>query len=456
MDKNLPDLAGLRSRVRLSAVSDAPLPVIGSRASGARIMVSGHRVRERRDAQLPRSAAHGLPGLLPPSLGRAAEPAQEEGHGFDAWEDSQRLVRSRRTDDNEAREADLVQTLLPSMIDGFILSAGVGISSAAARVVEGWRTKMSGAHFSCLTCGVQCKAVKSTATVLLVDIIGHANVEWPNVQCPPCGGISPASPASLSVFPGSPNRPEVVYTFDLLRFTKHVYLGGPTSMNHWTSSLHAFHRESGCFDGNYHATWQNLGWAFDSWLRLEDGVELQLREKGMPKPPRCAACAARGTLHMDACFGLSRFRAAAKSSGFRIESNRADDLFVPQDMLMTCLRQSKAISCRSNKCAKFAASYGTPLLASKHKDFTALFGACCGCGQVLAMTPVMTPGEAYGHPHAILKYVLSPAGGGMVVGQPGAPVPDVRNVLDGKESPILQAVCYDIACRFLSHWVACV
>jgi hypothetical protein len=123
---------------------------------------------------------------------------------------------------------------------------------------------------------------------------------------------------------------------------------------------------------------------------------------------------------------------------------------------MTCLRRSKAISCRSNKCSQFAASYGTPLLASKHKDFTALFGACCGCGQVLAMTPVVTPGEAYGHPHAILEYVLSLAGGGMVVGQPNASAPDVRDVLDGKESPILQAACYDIACMFLSHWVACV
>jgi len=138
MDKNQQtDLAGQRGRVRLAAASDAVLPTIDAKANCFKTVVPEFRATVPRTTLLPRPAAPGLPGLqLQPPHGRAAAPAEEEGGGF-VWEDSRRRVRSRRFDDNEAREANFVQTLLPSMIDGYILSAGDGSSSAAACVLEG-------------------------------------------------------------------------------------------------------------------------------------------------------------------------------------------------------------------------------------------------------------------------------------------------------------------------------
>jgi hypothetical protein len=68
------------------------------------------------------------------------------------------------------------------------------------------------------------------------------------------------------------------------------------------------------------------------------------------------------------------------------------------------------------------------------------------------LTPIITPGEAWGHMCAVVCYLIV---SGFVVQPAGTPLPDVRAVLDGTAKPRLEAAYYDIACSFEAHWKRC-
>jgi len=366
--------------------------------------------------------------------------------------------RPSREEDNKRRR-DAWERLLPGLVSGYVGSVGSAQQLTASQQLEQWW----GQHVRCClsfcgSCGAQSKVVVADGgpAVLLVSHDAHVKVIWPTVVCEQSGCVaspSPVCPTELSVFPGTPSRPEVMYTFELLNLIKHLFLSGYLAMNHLTRALHSVHRDAGCIVGGFDALWQNLGDAFDKWMRMMSDLEQRLREVGAPKGPVCPACVAGGPLAFDGCFGIRRLRKAGRASGPLENSSRVSNFFVPRNFLDDKLERSKSIvASRGHACATFAAAGASVTLSAGRYSNTGLFGGCCGCGITHVLTPIITPGEAWGHMCAVVCYLIV---SGFVVQPAGTPLPDVRAVLDGTAKPRLEAAYYDIACSFEAHWKRC-
>jgi len=370
-------------------------------------------------------------------------------------------ARSRREADNKAK-ADSLNKLMPRLVDNFLVQRGeVGKNGRLLPhelLQQRWSNIVETSTCLCPCCPGQALCTprfeKGAPRVLLVDTTARTMVDWPMATCLRCESTFPAEPSALSVFPATPSKFEAVYTFDLLQLTRHHFLSGHVAMNHWQQSLNAAHLEAGCCDGTYDAAWQNMGWAFKSWQLLDSKLAEALASAGAPELPICPACSTNVVFIMDACFGIRHFRASGKSSSFQ-EPDRFNDRFIPHAALMACLEASADVV-RSrgklqDKCSQFKAVGSTVVLSANHYNINGLFAGCCECGIIHSMSPIVTPGEAFGYAVAALNTLLSP-GLGFEVKPPGTPLPRTRDVLEKKSRPLLQGSCYDIACAFLIHW----
>jgi len=147
----------------------------------------------------------------------------------------------------------------------------------------------------CPKCGgVSCYQKPSSSSVLVVDILAHAHVDWPSIVCRNCAHSWLPNPADVGTFPATPVRPETIYTDRLLQLITNIKFEGHISMHALSHAFHDFHlqQHAGKVE-KYTSLWENVGDAWERWRVIEKRVLSLCRlgvehiEEGWKE---CAAC----------------------------------------------------------------------------------------------------------------------------------------------------------------------
>ncbi len=232
-----------------------------------------------------------------------------------------------RSDANRARDAAWAASL-PGLVNELYARKGRAESSpGVSHVLRLWAERRASACCHCPTCGQEAPFMTDGAgQVHLVDLCGHAKVDWPRAHCPQCDFAFAASPTALGVFPGTPGNFEVVYTDALMAVTTHLKLAGAVSTKLWVDTLFNFHcNEQGCTDGGKDALWGNFSESWNNWKQLAFLMQVMLGAAAVE--PKCAACwRVCHSLSADVCMGITRLTkaaAACRHHGFGVRNEAA-------------------------------------------------------------------------------------------------------------------------------------
>ncbi|KAG2438299.1 hypothetical protein HYH02_010996 [Chlamydomonas schloesseri] len=241
----------------------------------------------------------------------------------------------------------------------------------------------------------------SSEELLYVTLQGSVAVTQPSYTCKHCSYVRVIHSSEMGCFPSTPKQSRAWFDVALLRHVQHARAVNPTAASALSQTLALDHAAIG--HSTPDSVLKAVPLAATHLARVEHMLESALLSDAIRGDssasqwldcPACWRCCV--AISGDACMGLRRFKAAARSS-MQLKPLYGGDLFVSEDVVATRLekrqklaRTEAGVQLEGAACSDFKAAKETGSRTA-HYDRMGVAAIVCRHGFVISMASLLTP-----------------------------------------------------------------